>query len=169
VSNRTVDMSEQHLTISYQIFEDETFLSSNDRDILEKARLASINAYAPYSHFRVGAALQLLNGEYITGNNQENAAFPSGLCAERVAIFYASSQFPGIPIVTLAIYAQADEFELDQIVSPCGSCRQVISEYEHLAQKPIRILMKAQKSKILVIDGIENLLPFGFSPKNLNL
>jgi len=161
-------MSTQHLSIAYQMFDDETHLSSQDLEILDKARQASKDAYAPYSHFRVGAALKLANGEFVCGNNQENAAFPSGMCAERVAIFYASAQFPGIPIDTIAIFAQADEFETDQIVSPCGSCRQVISEYEHLAQKPIRILMKAQKSKILLVEGIENLLPFGFSPKHLN-
>ncbi len=161
-------MSEHSHSIAYQVFDAETDLPDDDRELLHQAREAASRAYAPYSHFHVGAAVRLANQEIITGNNQENAAFPSGLCAERVAMFYASSLFPGVAFTRLAIYAKAESFKLEQVVTPCGSCRQVIAEYEHLAEIPIRILMQSEKSNILIINGIENLLPFGFSANHLN-
>lgn len=161
-------MREHSHSIVYQVIESEKELSTDDRELLRQAREAASRAYAPYSHFHVGAAVRLANQEIITGNNQENAAFPSGLCAERVAMFYASSLFPGVAFTSLAIYARAESFALEQVVTPCGSCRQVIAEYEHLADIPLRILMQSEKSTILLINGIENLLPFGFSARHLN-
>lgn len=161
-------MNKQSLTICYQVFDNESQLNKEDLELLNQAVIASNGAYAPYSDFKVGAALRLANGEVFTGNNQENAAFPSGLCAERVAVFSASSHFPGVAINSIAIYASANGFKLDKTITPCGACRQVIAEYEHLSGKAIRVIMKAEKSNVMVIEGIENLLPFVFNSNHLN-
>lgn len=142
-------------------------LSADDKELLHLAQEASDASYAPYSKFHVGAAIRLANGICIKGSNQENVAYPSGLCAERVAVFAASTQYPGIPFDALAITASAEEFEVDFPVSPCGSCRQVLSEYEHLFGKNIKIILSGQKGKILVIEKVEDLLPLSFKPGNL--
>ena len=117
-------------------------LSKEDKDLVEKAMDASNMAYAPYSNFNVGAAVRLQNGKTLAGNNQENAAYPSGLCAERVAIFAASAKHPNTPIVAIAITAQSDHISVGELLSPCGSCRQVMVEYEYRHQNSIRILLK---------------------------
>lgn len=116
-------------------------LPEEDRHLLEQARQASAMAYAPYSGFKVGAALLLENGTVITGNNQENAAFPSGLCAERVALFHAAAQYPDVPIRTLAIVATRKGEYTSEPVSPCGSCRQVMIESESRHNKSFRIIL----------------------------
>src|SRR5210317_2347778 len=105
-------------------------LSPEDHQLLEKAVKSIDTAYAPYSHYRVGAALRMANGVTITGNNQENAAYPSGLCAERVAMFYAKSQYPDVKVETIAIAARADDFTIREAVAPCGACRQAMAEYQ---------------------------------------
>lgn len=117
------------------------------------------NAYAPYSEFRVSSAVLLENEKVILGTNQENAAYPSGLCAERVAIFSAKSQFPNQKISKLVITTEQSR-ELP--FSPCGSCRQVIAEYEHQQKSPIEIILKAGESKVWVFKSIQDLLPFSF-------
>lgn len=142
-------------------------LAAEDRELLQLAGEASLAAYAPYSKFHVGAAVKLSNNVCIKGSNQENVAYPSGLCAERVAIFAASAQYPGIAFTTLAITASSENFEVDFPVTPCGSCRQVLSEYEHLHGKNIRIILSGHKGKILVIEKVEDLLPLSFKPDNL--
>ncbi|MBC7861760.1 MAG: cytidine deaminase, partial [Bacteroidia bacterium] len=119
-------------------------------------------AYAPYSKFYVGAALLLENGEVVTGSNQENAAYPSGLCAERVAIYYAGARFPGVTIKTLVISCKATGIKLNQPVSPCGACRQAIAEYETRQKEKIRIIMSGEVGPLLASEGIENLLPLMF-------
>ena len=103
-------------------------LSKEDQDLLQQATAACKKAYAPYSRFYVGAAILLENGKIVTGNNQENAAYPSGLCAERVAIFKASADYPAAQIKTIAVTASSEEFDIDHPVSPCGACRQVLKE-----------------------------------------
>ena len=142
-------------------------LDNNDRKLLEKAKEAAKNAYAPYSEFKVGAAVLLENDEIITGNNQENAAYPSGLCAERVAMFYASAKYPGIPFKALAITANSNKIEINHPISPCGSCRQVMVEYETLAKKPIKVILSGQTGPIYIIDCVTDLLPFSFGPGEL--
>ena len=142
-------------------------LQEADRDLVLQAKSAADTAYAPYSKFHVGAAIRLENGVCIKGSNQENVAYPSGLCAERVAMFAASSQYPGIPVVAIAITAKTDNFKIDTPISPCGSCRQVLAEYEHLFGKPIRIILTGETGSVYIIDKVEDLLPLSFKADNL--
>ena len=138
-------------------------LSPEDQHLLQLAIDATQHSYAPYSGFHVGAAVRLENGIELTGCNQENAAFPSGLCAERTVLFYAGSQYPDVPVTTLAIAARGTNGELqDEPVSPCGSCRQVIIETETRGKRPIRILLYGKK-ETFVIDGIKMLMPLSFT------
>lgn len=136
-------------------------LSEKDKKLVEYAMEATQKAWAPYSQFRVGAALQLENGEIITGNNQENIAFPSGLCAERVALFYAGSQFPGIAVQKIAIVAYADGAFVANPVFPCGSCRQVLLEHENRVKKHIEVIMYGEE-KIKIVKSVSDLLPLPF-------
>lgn len=153
--------------IKIQVFEYENLndLPDEYRGLLYKAREATGNAYAPYSGFFVGAAVLLGNGEVITGNNQENAAYPSGLCAERVALFYASANYPDEAVVAIAISASDKSGKIRGEVSPCGSCRQVLLETESRFEKPVKVILDGQKIKI--VEGIENFLPLGFRPQSL--
>ncbi len=160
-------MNTKEIKISYEEYLSLDQLSEEDKTLLAKATETTKKAYAPYSGFCVGAAILLDNGEIICGSNQENAAYPSGLCAERVAMFAAASQYPDVAMKTIAITAHTDKFEIDIPVSPCGSCRQVMAEYEHKQQKHIKIILKGASGKILIINGIENLLPFVFNADNL--
>lgn len=138
-------------------------LSTEEQHLVNLAIEATHRSYAPYSHFHVGAAVRLENGEEIIGCNQENAAYPSGLCAERTALFSAGAQYPDVPVEMLAIAACGTDGELlSEPVSPCGSCRQVIIESETRAGHPIRILLYGRKC-IYVIDGIGKLMPLLFS------
>lgn len=136
-------------------------LNDADRELVERAIAATANSYANYSHFYVGAALRLANGQIVIGANQENAAFPSGLCAERSAIFAAQSQMPEQSITTLAIAARNDRGQMERPVSPCGACRQVILEMEDRYQRPVRILLYG-KSGIYIIRSVKDLLPLTF-------
>ncbi|MBE6332383.1 MAG: cytidine deaminase [Bacteroidales bacterium] len=141
-------------------------LSVEQKNVVEAAKRATSGSYSPYSNFKVGAAVLLANGEIITGSNQENAAYPSGLCAERTAIFYAGANYPDVAIRKLAIISrQGDEFGRE-ICSPCGACRQVICEAEARAGAPIEILL-CSATEAYIFDGIDGLLPFGFSGKDL--
>lgn len=142
-------------------------LPENDRILLEKARDSLARAYAPYSRYQVGAALLLANGEIFTGSNQENVAYPSGLCAERVAAFAASSQYPEVPMEAIAITAQAEDFNIGSPVTPCGSCRQVLAEFENRHNKPIKLILKGEKGKIQVIEKVEDMLPLMFHADEL--
>jgi cytidine deaminase len=141
-------------------------LTENDRILLAEARRISALAYAPYSGFNVGAAVLLGNGQIFTGNNQENSAYPSGLCAERVALFYANSNFPDTEVETIAVSAAKNGVLVNEAVKPCGSCRQALAETEVRFGKPIRIILDGQNS-ILVLNGIESLLPLSFSNSSL--
>lgn len=141
-------------------------LSQAEKELVLTAKEATNRSYAPYSKFRVGAALLLANGEIVTGNNQENAAYPSGLCAERVTLMYANSQYPDVPVVTMALAAQNDHGFTTHEVSPCGACRQVILESELRYSQPIRILMYAT-NHIYIVDSIKALLPLCFDKEQL--
>ena len=131
------------------------------RQLYEAAFEASKKAYAPYSKFSVGAAALLANGTVVTGTNQENAAYPSGLCAERTTLFYANSQYPDQPVTTLAIAARTEKDISDLPIPPCGACRQVILETEKRYQRPIRILLYGKKA-IYEVKSIGVLLPLSF-------
>ena len=138
-------------------------LTDEERKVIEVAKESTYNSYAPYSHFHVGAGLLLKNGLILPGCNQENAAFPSGLCAERSAIFAAGAQYPDQPVIMLAIAVRNDKGEfLEEPASPCGSCRQVIIETETRFKQPVRILLYGTKHTY-VMDGIKELMPLSFT------
>ncbi len=138
-------------------------LTDAERQLIDVAKESTFNSYAPYSHFHVGAALLLKNGTIVPGCNQENAAFPSGLCAERSAIFAAGAQYPDQPVMMLAIAVRNSKGEfLDEPASPCGSCRQVIIETETRFKQPVRILLYGTKYTY-VMDGIKQLMPLSFT------
>ena len=138
-------------------------LSAEEQHLVNLAIEATGRSYAPYSNFHVGAAVRLENGVEIIGCNQENAAYPSGLCAERTALFAAGAQYPDVGVEMLAIAARGTDGELQyEPVGPCGSCRQVIVESETRAGHPIRILLYGRKC-VYVIDGIKKLMPLMFS------
>ena len=142
-------------------------LNSEEKDLVNRAKNSLEAAYAPYSGFLVGATVLLENGEIISGNNQENVAYPSGLCAERVAIFYAGANFPNVKIKTIAITAVSKKFEIKDIISPCGACRQAIAEYEVKQENNIRILLHNPDDSILIVNSVSDLLPFMFKSKGL--
>lgn len=138
-------------------------LNEQEQSLVHQAIEAAGRSYAPYSHFNVGAALLLKNGQTIIGCNQENAAFPAGICAERSAIFAAGAQYPDEAVEVIAIAAREPGGELtSEPVSPCGTCRQVIIETETRFSKPMRILLYG-KNRIYVMDGIKNLMPLSFT------
>lgn len=138
-------------------------LSQEEQHLIEQAIEATNRSYAPYSKFCVGACLLLNNGVEVIGCNQENAAYPAGLCAERTALFAAGAQYPDVPVRMLASAARTPEGELQQEpVSPCGSCRQVLIETETRFNQEVRILLYGS-NKIYVIDGIKQLMPLSFT------
>ncbi len=138
-------------------------LSVDNRHLVDAARKATANAYAPYSKFNVGAAIALSNGEIITGANQENVAYPSGTCAERVACFYAHFRFPDAKFQAIAIAAQdVDGNKVKQPISPCGSCRQALLEYEVLAGADVKVLLVGAEN-VYILPSVKSLLPLAFS------
>jgi len=142
-------------------------LEEKHHSLMLKARDACHQAYAPYSGFQVGAAVLLSNGEVIIGNNQENAAYPSGLCAERVALFAAHSQYPTESISTIAISACRPQQSGYLEVTPCGGCRQVMMEFQSLQQQPIDVLMEGPEGTLYHVSSIDTLLPLKFSKNSL--
>lgn len=160
-------MKKINLPLQITEYENSEELETGERDLVEIARKMTSNAYAPYSEFFVGAALLLENGEIIKGSNQENAAYPSGLCAERVAVFAASSTYPNIKIKTIAISAKSALRTMDYPVSPCGGCRQVLLEYEFKQKSPVKVLLSGQSGKIIVLEKVKDLLPLSFTSDDL--
>jgi cytidine deaminase len=148
-------------------FDDISELKKSEQHLLEIAYQASQNAYSPYSNFNVGAAVVLEDGTIVTGNNQENAAYPSGLCAERVAVFAAGAQYPEKKIISIAITANSKKVKIDTPISPCGACRQVLAEYEKRYESPIKVILKGEVGKILTIDSASSLLPIIFNRSSL--
>lgn len=137
-------------------------LQTADREAVDAARAATANSYAVYSNFNVGAAVRLSNGTIVSGSNQENAAYPSGLCAERTTLFWANSQYPNEAVETLAIAARTAQGELEMPIPPCGACRQVILETEKRFGNTIRIILYGAKQCYIIEDGIKALLPLSF-------
>lgn len=149
-------------TFNYQEFESLDTLAIVDRKLMESAIAATTSAYAPYSGFHVGAALQLADGTVVCGSNQENAAYPSGLCAERTAIFAASAQHPEMRCYeALAIVGRDSEDRLTE-ASPCGACRQVLLEYEQRQGSPMRVICYLEGGGVRVFPSVASLLPFSF-------
>ncbi len=160
-------MKKQKIEINLEVFETISELPKNIQELMAKAQQARENAYAPYSRFRVGAALWLASGQMVTGSNQENAAFPSGLCAERVAVFSAGATFPNETITDLAITVRAESHEVTEAIAPCGACRQSLAEYEQKQKSPINIYFMGETGDIIKVASVMDLLPLGFDAKYL--
>lgn len=142
-------------------------LSAEEQQLVEAAKKATTRSYAPYSHFHVGAAALLANGEIISGTNQENAAYPSGICAERTTLFYANSQHPQQAVKALAIAARTSEGHWTETpISPCGACRQVMTETENRYGKPMKVLL-CSAQEVFVIESAKDLLPVSFGSEDL--
>lgn len=156
-----------HHTFEYTRFSSVDELDSDHQTLLAEAEKAMSMAYAPYSRFKVGAAVRLEDGQIYTGNNQENVAYPSGLCAERVALFHAMSKNPGATIESIAISADAEDFVLSRVITPCGSCRQAILEYEVNSASPITLIMGSSNGEIVTVPSVLSLLPLSFSETQL--
>lgn len=137
-------------------------LEKEDAFLMENAIVARGKSYAPYSNFNVGAALLLDNGEIVLGNNQENAAYPSGMCAERVAIWKAASDYPNMKVVKLAITASSLATPVTKPVGPCGACRQSLLEYEIKQETPFKMLLMGEVGEVVITDSLVSLLPFSF-------
>ncbi len=155
-------MKQLKINTTFSVFENLEELPSEVRKVMKAAIEARNNAYAPYSKFRVGAALSLDNGQLITGSNQENACYPSGLCAERVAIYHAGAMFPKAAIQILAITAASENYTVTQPAPPCGACRQSIAEFEYKQKTPISIYFMGETGKIIHSSSLANLLPLSF-------
>ncbi|WKD86127.1 Cytidine deaminase [Polaribacter huanghezhanensis] len=155
-------MKKIDVVASATVYDDVSELPSNVQLLMNKAIEARNNAYAPYSKFSVGAAMLLENNQIILGNNQESAAYPSGMCAERVAIWKAGSDFPGVKVKQLAITASSSISKVDRPVGPCGACRQTLSEYEINQKEPIEIYFMGEVGKIVKTESLLSLLPFSF-------
>jgi len=152
----------ERFEFNYDLLSNWKELPIEEHVLVEQAYAAMENAYAPYSEFKVGACALMNDGSFVLGNNQENAAFPSGICAERVALFYAGANFPNKKVITLCIVAKGDLMPASQLLSPCGSCRQVMLESENRQKQPIRVLLVNQDGRTMILDAVIQLLPFGF-------
>lgn len=163
--NYHINMESKYIEIQYKSAKEEE-LSTEDFQLIEQAKKATHTSYSPFSHFSVGSAILLDNGEIIKGSNQENAAYTTGTCAERCAMFYANAQFPEVGIKTLAIAARGTNKSFTPSpISPCGACRQVLAEVEHRFH-PFRVLLYG-KDKIYIFESFADLLPFQFNESSL--
>jgi len=162
-----MDSEIRDIHIQYEIIKNTEEKTSSDVQLMNKALAVADLAYAPYSSFRVGAAVLLEDGNIVTGSNQENAAYSSGLCAERVAMFAAASQNPEKKILKIAVAAKNKNGKTTQ-VTPCGSCRQVLLEYEYKQNHPIQILLLGPNKSMLLFYKADALLPLGFNKFQLS-
>ena len=160
-------MNKVTITTNFDVFETIQELPKDIQNLMHDAVAIRKTAYAPYSHFKVGTAILLDNGEIIVGSNQENAAYPSGLCAERVAVFYAGAKYPEAKILKMAISAASDNTTTSAPIPPCGACRQSIAEYEIKQNTPIEIYFMGEIGSIYKSDSLKNLLPLLFDKKFL--
>ncbi|WP_338088471.1 cytidine deaminase [Maribacter zhoushanensis] len=161
-------ISQKKISFDITVYDSFSELNNDNQNLMSAAVKARNRAYAPYSSFNVGASVLLENGEIIEGNNQENASYPSGLCAERVAVFYAGAKYPGMKIKAIAITAASINHEVNEPAAPCGNCRQAISEYEFRQQEPIKILLMGETGSIIECNSLADLLPLGFNSSFLN-
>lgn len=160
-------MKKQTIKIPLEVYESISELPENIQKLMNKAQQAREGAYAPYSRFKVGAALLMDSGDVTTGNNQENAAYPSGLCAERVVVFSAGANFPGHTMTALAITVRAENHQIDKPLAPCGACRQSLLEYEQKQKSPLAIYFMGETGSIVKVASVADLLPFGFGAEDL--
>lgn len=154
-------MTEKSFEIKYREYSSASEMDAQDRELVEAAISALDGSYAPYSEFHVGAAVRLANGLIIKGANQENAASPSGLCAERTAMFAASANYPGVAMKSIAIAGKYHERLTETITSPCGACRQVMAEYQKLAGEPMSVILYST-TKIMKFQRVDDILPLIF-------
>jgi cytidine deaminase len=155
-------MKKVTISADLDIFESVEELPVEAKELMQKAFEARENSYSPYSKFKVGAAIQLENGEVVTGSNQENASYPAGLCAERTAIFYAGAKYPGVKMQRMALSARSLNHSVETPTPPCGSCRQAIAEYEVKQEQPIEVYFMGEKGKVVKANSISDLLPLIF-------
>ena len=160
-------MVKEEIKFSVEVYNSSDELKDDDAFLLSEARSVTQFAYAPYSNFNVGAVAKLVNGEMVSGTNQENASYPAGICAERSLLATAASNHPGVAIETMAVTYHNLKGNSNTPVSPCGICRQVISEFQNRFQKPIRIILSGMEGKVQVIENAGSLLPLAFSSEDL--
>ncbi|GAK88767.1 cytidine deaminase [Nonlabens ulvanivorans] len=160
-------MKKIEILTTLEAYDDMSELHGNVQSLMQQSITARHNAYAPYSNFTVGCAILLENGEVVTGNNQENAAYPSGLCAERVAIYAAGAQYPGVAIEMMALTASPIDDSLTIPVPPCGACRQAIAEYENRQKNSIPIYFMGASGTVVKSDSLKDLLPLIFDKSYL--
>ncbi|NEV95013.1 cytidine deaminase [Psychroflexus sp. YR1-1] len=160
-------MTEKQISASIKIFDSASELPEHIQTLMNQAVEARNTAYAPYSKFKVGAALSLENGEVVRGSNQENASYPSGLCAERTAIYAAGANYPNQKIKVLAISATSEKHDVTEPIAPCGACRQAIAEYEQKQDEPIQIYFTGISGKVICVESLLDILPLAFNNKFL--
>ncbi|GAB5538931.1 MAG: cytidine deaminase [Salibacteraceae bacterium] len=160
-------MQTKSINLTYTLVDSADELSDHEQELVLESQRASRLAYAPYSHFNVGAAARLSSGELVTASNKENASFPAGVCAERNLLNYISDHFSDQKIETIAISALAEDFELEELLTPCGICRQVLGETEKLQQSPIRLILSGPKKTCVIFNSSLDLIPFHFYVKAL--
>ncbi len=160
-------MKELKIESIFQVYDDLNELPKDISLLMNTAVEIRKKAYAPYSKFKVGAALLLDNGEIVTGNNQENVSYPSGLCAERTAIYYAGSQYPDSKILKMVITAASSNQKTKSPIPPCGACRQAMVEYEVKQESPIEIYFMGETGPVMKSDSLQNLLPLVFDKSAL--
>jgi cytidine deaminase len=160
-------MRKETTGFTYEVYDDISQLDERDALLLEKAKAATASAYAPYSGFCVGASALMDNREIITGTNQENASYPAGLCAERVLLSTASSIFPGMPVISIAISYSGNAVKSDHPVSPCGICRQALTEMEERQKRPLRLVLAGMEGPVFIISSAQSLLPLAFKGDEL--
>jgi len=160
-------MKESKFEFNYKVYDSIDELPEDQRWLMSEAREVTEQAYAPYSHFQVGAVAKLANGEIVAGSNQENASFPVGLCAERVLLASISSLFPRIPVETVAISYKGEGHPSDHPISPCGICRQSLQEFESRVDHPIQLVLGGLTGPVYVIDSASRLLPLAFTSEEL--
>ncbi len=160
-------MEKKIYQLSVQEYSSIEELKSDEQNLLQQAHQAVASSYAPYSKFHVGAAVLLENGTIVLGSNQENAAYPSGLCAERVALFAASAQYPDVAVTAIAITVHSEKMKVEEPLPPCGACRQVMSEYEYKGGHDMKVILQGETGNIQIIDRADSLLPLTFNPDHL--
>ncbi|MBK8611115.1 MAG: cytidine deaminase [Chitinophagaceae bacterium] len=160
-------MNKDEYHFSYDVYNSVDELNEIDASLVQAARKVTASAYAPYSNFHVGAVAKLSNGELVSGTNQENAAYPVGICAERALLAAAASLHPGIAIDTIAISYHNTKGKSDHPISPCGMCRQSLVEYEERVKQPIRLILSGMDGKVIVVEKANSLLPLSFGSIDL--
>ena len=160
-------MKKETMSFGYEVYESSDDLKESDAALLTAARKITAAAYAPYSNFNVGATARLANGEIVNGTNQENAAYPVGICAERVLMGTAAVLHPNMPIETMAVSYNSLNGDSNKPASPCGMCRQYLKEFEDRTQAPVRLILSGQTGKVYIIESASLLLPFSFGGVDL--